>query len=314
MAGVYISTFDPLHQGHVREIIEASTLCKELIVVILYDEEDEIPHQIRLRWIRLLTKAHPHIKSFSLNKQNLTDIQLIDYLYEMVSFDRIFVGREDVYEHPHAQIVYLKQDVTVTSKQIKEEGVYKHWDYIPSIVKPYFIKKVMILGTESSGKTTLVTNLAHYYNTNYVSEYGREICEAMDGYEEVFTEDLFAEIVYVQKQRELDALKQANKLLFIDTDALITKYFHDIFTNNKPNSLFEAVNKNSHYDLWLFLEPDIEWVEDEIRSMGDGQIRIENNKHLKFILDENRINYKIINGSFYERLNKAMDYVEQLLK
>lgn len=68
---------------------------------------------------------------------------------------------------------------------------YKYWDFIPNIAKEYFVKKVVIVGTESCGKSTLVHNIALYYNTNYIKEYGRTICEELGGYEDVFTDNVF---------------------------------------------------------------------------------------------------------------------------
>ena len=47
---------------------------------------------------------------------------------------------------------------------------YKHWDWIPQIAKPYFVKKVLLVGGESVGKSTLTINLANRFNTNYIDE------------------------------------------------------------------------------------------------------------------------------------------------
>lgn len=55
--------------------------------------------------------------------------------------------------------------------------IYGHWDWLPNVVKPYYVKKVLIIGGESTGKSTLTVNLANYYNTNYLEEVGRDISE-----------------------------------------------------------------------------------------------------------------------------------------
>ncbi|MBP7848342.1 AAA family ATPase [Patescibacteria group bacterium] len=53
---------------------------------------------------------------------------------------------------------------------------FKYRNYIPKIVQPYFVKKVCIVGAESTGKSTLTKRLAEYYNSTFVHEVGRELC------------------------------------------------------------------------------------------------------------------------------------------
>lgn len=72
--------------------------------------------------------------------------------------------------------------------------------------------------------------------------------------------------------------------------------------------------KLQKYDLWLFLEPDVKWVDDGTRSFGEQSVREKNSQYLKKMLDSHSIDYKIIKGNYNERLSKAVEYVNELLR
>lgn len=84
-------------------------------------------------------------------------------------------------------------------------------------------KKVLIIGTESCGKSTLTVNLAHHFNTNYLEEVGRELSE-LSGTDTMMLSD-FTRILLEHKAKELKLLEHSNKVLIEDTDCLITKFF-----------------------------------------------------------------------------------------
>jgi HTH-type transcriptional repressor of NAD biosynthesis genes len=63
----------------------------------------------------------------------------------------------------------------------------------------------------------------------------------------------------------------------------------------------------------LYLEPDVEWVNDGLRVHGEDEVRVKNNQHLKALLKSHNIEYKILNGDYLERLNGAIKLVDELL-
>lgn len=183
---------------------------------------------------------------------------------------------------------------------------------LPDIVKPYFVKKVVVVGTESCGKSILVRNLATLYNTSFVEEYGRVFYNQIGDGEAVTIEDDYPQIAFEHKNRENEQLKHANKVLFIDTEAIVTQYFSIAYLC-KRQPILDEVAKLQNYDLWLFLEPDVKWVDDGTRSFGQPDVREKNNAILKGLLHEHGILYKAISGNYQERLNKAIRLVDGLL-
>ena len=63
----------------------------------------------------------------------------------------------------------------------------------------------------------------------------------------------------------------------------------------------------------MFLEPDVEWVQDGTRLHGEDEIRKQNNDELKAIFKENNINFNVIKGNYHERFIKSIDIVNNSL-
>ena len=109
----------------------------------------------------------------------------------------------------------------------------------------------------------MTVHLAHRFNTNYIDEAGREI-SLRSGTDELMLPGDYTEILLQQKLREIQALGRSNKVLFIDTDALITQFYlhflekEDIGENL---ALSDAIDGLNDYDLILFLEPDVAFVQ-----------------------------------------------------
>jgi HTH-type transcriptional regulator, transcriptional repressor of NAD biosynthesis genes len=273
--------FLPLHLGHVYAIVHASSSVDELYVVLSHSEirdkelcehtkMEYIPPQIRLRWLSLLTKDMPNVKVISIEDEQGNDdynweegAQLIktaigkpiDFVFSSeFEYNTIF---EELYPNSkHVLIDPSRRHVTISATTIRREGVFRQWEFIPDCAKPYFIKKIVVVGTESCGKSTLTKNLAKIYNTTYVSEYGRIVCEELGGCDGVIVKEDYHKIAYGHKLEELKAIEKANKLVFIDTEAIVTQFYSNLY-NNEHQPLLDEMAKLQDYDLWLYLEPDV---------------------------------------------------------
>jgi len=330
--------FLPLHLGHVYAIIHASSMVDELYVVLSHSEKRDnelcqsskmnyIPAQIRLRWLSKLTKDMPHVKVISIEDEDDNEHynwaegaglikkeigKPIDYVFSSErEYEPLF---QKLYpDSKHVLIDPERTHVNISATQIRNDGVFQHWEYIPDVVKPYFVKKIVVIGTESCGKSTLTKNLAKIYNTTYVEEYGRTVCEDLGGCDGIIIDEDYLQIAYGHKMKELESIEKANKLVFIDTEAIVTQFYSNLYNQvNQP--VLDEIAKQQDYDLWLFLEPDVQWVDDGLRVHGDVEARIKNNQHLKTLLYNQNIHYKILNGDYENRLKGAITYIDELLK
>ena len=194
----------------------------------------------------------------------------------------------------------------------------KYWDYIPRICRPYYVKKVLILGGESTGKSTLVENLSIAYNTNFVSEVGRDTCEYAGGEDFMIAEDMYENLLR-QKVNMMDAIKDSNRIIFVDTDCLTTLFYSNFLLKKgstdltKCKNLAKAINSINEWDLVLFLEPDIKFVQDGTRNEEIHANRTKYSEQIKNILDSNGIIYHCINGSYLNRFDTAKKLIEEKL-
>jgi len=112
---------------------------------------------------------------------------------------------------------------------------------------------------------------------------------------------------------EIKATERANKLLFLDTEVIVTQFYSNLY-NNAHQKVLDEIARLQNYDLWIFLEPDVKWVHDGLRVHGTESERLKNNNHLKTLLDNHNISYKVIKGNYEQRLNGAMELIDELME
>jgi NadR type nicotinamide-nucleotide adenylyltransferase len=180
------------------------------------------------------------------------------------------------------------------------------------------IKKIVVIGPESTGKSTLCGYLADYYNTLWCPEFAREyLLENGTAYT---IDDLITitkgQLDAVQKytralQSQID-LTEIVKPLIVDTDMYVMKVWAEYVFGNCPTFILDEINKQD-YDLYLLCKPDIPWVKDELREYPDEKPRQELFQIYKDILINQQTPWVEISGGFEERNQKAVAAIDALL-
>ncbi len=174
-----------------------------------------------------------------------------------------------------------------------------------SIKKPDHRKQVVIIGPESTGKTTISEQLANYFNTNWLPEYSREYVEKLNrpyNYNDV------EHIALKQIELQNEYLLKSNHLLFVDTDLIITKIWFTEVYKNYPLWIDDEI-KRASADLYLLCEPDIEWIPDPLRENG-GERRNYLFDCYKAEIEKFGFSYKIVNGIGNKRIECAVNNVK----
>lgn len=162
------------------------------------------------------------------------------------------------------------------------------------------IKKISLIGAQSTGKTTLAKYLANYYETEWVLEYARDYFTKHPKEFEYSDVEL---IIKKQIQLENEALRKSNKYLFCDTDILTTIVWSDIFFNTVSEKSVEFIKNNPH-DLYLLLENDLKFVKEPERE--DENLRtIFYNKFIIY-LKQLELNYYTVSGTDFIRAQNAI--------
>ncbi len=175
-------------------------------------------------------------------------------------------------------------------------------------------KKIVIIGPESTGKSTLCEQLATHYNTEWVREYAREYL-LKNGTNYSF-ENLL-EVAKGQISLEEVALKNStfniqDSALFIDTDMYVMKVWCEfVFDKCHHWILNRAVERE--YDLYLLCNTDVPWVKDELREYPDLETREKLYYYYKDIMVNQKIPWVDISGGYEDRLQKAIKAVDTII-
>lgn len=331
--------FLPLHMGHVYAITKAACMVDELYVILSHSEKRDRgycensritypPAQVRLRWLSQLTKDMENVKVLAIEDHAESDESYNweeggKAIREAIGKPiRVVFSSEPAYSpifqqlYPDAEHVLLdetRSQVPISATIIREDGPYLHWDLLPNIVKPFFVKRVVIVGTESCGKSTLTRYLAKIFNTTYVEEFGRVVCDELGGCDGILLPEDFQRIAYGHKLLEHQAIEKANKVVFIDTEAIVTQYYSKLYTTHRQK-LLDEMSDLQQYDLWLLLDPDVKWVDDGLRVHGEQSIRERNHLELKRMLDAQGISYQVIKGNYRDRLEESIKFINDLMR
>ncbi|MCR5596846.1 MAG: AAA family ATPase [Lachnospiraceae bacterium] len=328
--GMYGGTFAPLHLGHLECMIKAAGLCEELYIVISYrNNKKDIPLKVKIRWIYRLTYHIGNIKIVTLEDRLESKEEYTAQFWEEdckkvkesigKKIDVVFCG-SDYDENSFWNKCYEDSELIIFPRNkynstVIRQNVYAHWEWMPRAVRSFFTKKVLIIGGESAGKTTLTINLANYFNTVYLEEVGRELSELSGTDRFIMAED-FTRILLEHKAKEMRLLDRADKVLFEDTDCLITRFFMDFLEDEgfeKNAKLADAIAAINSYDLILYLEPDVDWVQDGDRSEEIAANRYKYGEMIKDLYTGHGFALKSISGDYNERFDKAVQYVNEML-
>ena len=132
------------------------------------------------------------------------------------------------------------------------------------------MKKIVIIGPESTGKSTLSKQLSKHYKTVWCPEFAREYLseKGMD-----YSFDDLLNIAQGQTTLEYNIMAEAtNGFYFIDTDMYVMKVWCEVAFNNCHTWILKQIAAQN-YDLYLLCDVDLPWVKDDLREYPDLEIR-----------------------------------------
>jgi NadR type nicotinamide-nucleotide adenylyltransferase len=181
------------------------------------------------------------------------------------------------------------------------------------------IKKIVILGPESTGKSTLCAQLADHYKTGWIDEYAREYLYvngtnySYDNLLEIAKGQLALEDKVISEINSVDKAPSTlsgikPQLVFIDTNMYVLKVWSEfVFGKCHLWILNQIVERN--YDLYLLCDVDLPWVKDELREYPDLVTREKLYHHYKDILVNQQVPWFNISGNYEERFTKAINAI-----
>lgn len=362
--GVVFGSFAPLHQGHLDLIMRAK---KEndggcIVIVCGYDGdkgEPFMPHNKRYRYVREFFADDDLVAVYAINDtesmrpnypngwdswmKEFNDIwkkavTLYEEDWEHYEPMRVwYVGDENYYDdlvrkqHEIAILVDRTADNPISATMIRQNPI-KHWDKIATPFRRVFSHNILITGTASEGKSTLVTDLGKYFNAPHSFEWAKDDYMKNSDISE-WELDGTDFIAFLHGQYNLNKQlinSPANHgIFFADTDSIVTRMYAEHYAKDDAFALtqeeFEKVvvvadelARKSRWDKIFLIAPHGVFVDDHSRYMGHGDM--ENRKKLFDILCEDIKRtgdwdkVAILNGNYYENFMTIVNYVKEIIE
>ncbi|MFE5487963.1 AAA family ATPase [Streptomyces sp. NPDC056527] len=339
--GLVLGKFYPPHAGHHHLVRTARDRCERLTVLVCASSVESVPLAERVAWMR---EIHPDALVVGAVDDIPVDLHDPDvWAAHMAVFraavpeqvDAVFTSEpygEELGRRFGAEAVCVDPDRTlfpVSGTAVRKDPV-GCWDYLEPPVRAALTRRVVVLGAESTGTTTMARALAEHYRnrggvwarTRYVPEYGREFSELKlaelrsarpdANWEDVtFHSEDFPLIALRQAELEEEAARAGSPVLFCDTDAFATTIWHERYMGTASPAVGEiAAHGRQH--LWLLT--DHRGVDFEDDGLRDGEhLRPWMTARFLTQLAHTGRRTAVLSGPHEERLAAAVAAVDALL-
>jgi NadR type nicotinamide-nucleotide adenylyltransferase len=320
--GITIGKFLPFHKGHQYLIQQAAALSDRLVVIITQQDNYPLPLELRVGWIEE-TFSGPefeHLTVLSLD-QDLVQINDDDSV-GWAEITQQIAGQPDVVftsedygdewaRHLNCQHhpVDIPRENFPCHGRIIRENIHQFLDFLPPIVRRYFVKDVVIVGSESTGKSTLAENLAEHYKTSWIKEFGRFYYEALpDPKNYRWTSDDLLLIAERQTHfADQYAQTSSSQIAISDTNALTTNLFHKMFLGDFHPDLEYTFEKDDR----LYIYCPVQFYKDDLTRDGED-FQIELDRLYRQVLTNKNVVY-LEAGDQQSFLKQAIQAVDPLL-
>ena len=277
--GMVLGKFFPPHHGHLYLINFARRYVDDLTVIVGTLAAESIAGELRYQWMKQLC---PDVRVLHLTDENpqYPDEHPEFWNIWRRSLERILPAKPDAVFASEAYGGRLARElgaefvpvdplraIVPVSGTVVRDDPWAHWEFLPDPVKAHYAIRVCVFGPESTGKSTLARNLAQRFRTIHVPEYARTLLEAKGG--ELSASD-FPRIVRGQIASEEALAARCNRVLFCDTDVLMTKIWSQMMTGACSAPIVAAASTRN-YDLYLVTDVDVPWVDDRVRYLPEDR-------------------------------------------
>lgn len=354
--GVVFGSFAPLHQGHLDLIYRAK---KEndggcIVIVCGYDGdkgEPLMPHNKRYRYVREFFADDDLVAVYAINDTEIGAdkypngwkewMQEFENIYNKAVVDKSikrtwYVGDLEYYVdltsmwNEDAVYVDRKADNPICATMIRQNPV-KHWDKITFPFRRVFSHNILICGTASEGKSTLVADLGKYFNAPHSWEWPRDYMEEscvsdweLDGADYM----AFLQGQYNLNKKLINSPAN-NGIFFADTDSMVTRMYAEYYSKDNTCDLteeeFEKIavaadeyTRKCKWDKIFLIAPHGVFVDDHTRYMAHSGMK--ERKELYEILcsnikrSGNWDKVVILTGNYYENFMAVVEYVREVIK
>ena len=318
--GLVVGKFYPPHRGHKLLIDTATAAVDDVHVIVCEKPGEDPPAALRAAWLR---EIHPAATVWRIDDRYDADDsavwasvcrQLLGFTPDVVFTSEAYGDRfAACFGCKHVLVDQARTAVPVSGTAVRADPLGR-WDYLEPPVRGHYAKRVVLIGAESTGKTTLASDLAAALDTSWVPEYGREYWEhkMARGEPNTWRGEEFAEIAREQCRREDAAARLCNRVRVCDTDAVATRVWHHRYMGGWSPAVDAIAAAHRRPDLYLLTDIDTPFEQDGTR---DGE-HIRGWMHQKFVeqLTAHRLPFIEVKGSPAHRVAVAAAAVERICR
>lgn len=345
-----------MHRGHLDAIMRAKKENDKVYVIVCgYDNEERAGNinmtlKERTAIVRKIFRNDEIIKVLTINdtelgidesmsKENwiVWQNKVAELLYSTLKYDDkiMWYVAEPYYKEMLETYNILKADVTLIEKIVPVSGTLirenplKYWKYIVREYRNNLCKNILITGTASEGKTTLVRDISTYFGIDHSEEFGRDDLLAKCKTDTDLTADDFVDFLIGQSVDVCSRVRNNDQGVFIsDTDNLVTLMYAQAYVEdpNVPITKEEYVYKvlpaakslagRVKWDKIFLLPPKNKFVDDGSRYMKQSTIdeRIANFNKLVELLKQFGLwdKVEILDGDFKSNFETVKNYINKL--
>jgi len=370
--GICFGGYCPMHQGHLDVIMQAkkeNDVC--FVVVCGYDNEPrswEINLNIDERYnlinnffcldeqiivikvndsylgidesmsdhnwtvwqnkVKELIFGQNHWRGKYIRYQNFNEITDKITWYVAEPFYKTSIERNNIL---NGKVILIDKLNPVSGTLIRNNPI-KYFNKITKPFKPYLCHNILILGTASEGKSTLVRDISNYFDIPYAWEYGRGYMEDRGMTDVDLDIDDFKDFLIGQVNLCNQYRSQSKNGIFIsDTDNCVTLMYAKAYAKNSEMPVTEDdykvlyneakrlhVNNKFKWDKIFIFPPSKEFIDDGMRYMGQASFeeRNKNFEELQKLIQEfyPEVSKTYLTGSFLENFNEVKNYINNILE
>lgn len=330
-----VGKFYPPHAGHHALIRAAAARCAEVTVVVAPSRRESIPLPLRLDWMREVHADTPWVRFVG-----RYDDHPVDYADPAVWDAHCAVFREAVgpgsvdavfsseaygaelarrFDAVPVSVDPDRRTVPVSGTAVRADPA-GHWRWLSPPVREWFVRRVVVVGAESTGTTTMAAALAGHYGTSWVPEYGRELTARKLArlrertpeatvFDVTWDPDDFRAVVREQQAAEDAAARTSGPLLVCDTDARATAVWEERYLGSASEEVRAAARRPA-----LYLLTDHRGVPFTDDGLRDGEhLRAWMTERFRAELAGCGVPVVELAGSHAERLARAVRACDDLL-
>jgi NadR type nicotinamide-nucleotide adenylyltransferase len=318
--GLVIGKFAPLHKGH-QYLIETALKSVDQLYVVIYNcpEVIDIPLHVRADWIRHLYPSVIVIEAWDGPKDegHTAKIKKIqeDYLTKVVPapithfFSSEWYGKHvsKAFGAKNVVVDMQRKEIPISGTKVRSNPHVFSYMLHPYVYKD-FVKKIVFLGAESTGKSTLTKYAAKHLNTTFMHEHGRDYWNNHKDADGKLTPLQMVELAQEHMALEQEAAMSAHKYLCVDTNAITTELFSRFYHGTAHPELKRLARlAQEKYENWFVCDTDIPYEDDGTRNGARHRKNFQ--KLIIKDLQARGIQFHIVSGSLEERFAQVKNVI-----